>query len=99
MNTRQQPLFGHTSKSYSIKPVYLLLHDSTVIKRLYNNFGREQTFELQYDYEEERYFLHEIAGLTKSQKESHFEVLLGGILEAKKIVKKKHLESELECIN
>lgn len=99
MNTTQQPLLEHTNKNYSIKPVYLLLHDNTVIKRSYNSLGEEQTFELHYDSEEERYFLHEIAGLTKSQKESHFEVLLGGALEAKKIVKEKLLESELLDVN
>ncbi len=99
MNTTQQPPLEHISKSYSIKPVYLLLQDNTVIKRSYNSLGEEQTFELHYDSGEEQYFLHEIAGLTKSQKESHFEVLLGGALEAKKIVKEKLLESELLDVN
>lgn len=99
MNTTQQPLLGDLSKSYSIKPVYLLVNDTVVLKRYFDSFGKENIFELSYNRDNNSFSLDDSQVLFTDKSKSHFEVLLGGFDEAKKIAIQKSLDCELQNHN
>ena len=94
MNTTQQPKIEHLSKSYSTQPVYLLVNDTVVLKRYFDSFGKENIFELSYNRDNNSFSLDDSQVLFTNK--SHFEVLLGGFDEAKKIAMQKSLDYELQ---